>query len=286
TGWLLPIASPCGRGVQAGMIVRFVDGSVRSCDSPEVDQAYVMDAFVMKPREWMGRGVTPTSTTLQLPASIRYVPNGNYKLCVKKFLPYRFGKASVFVDTPVRIEVTSLLAVKELSGLRQGVLAVFQGGELDLTVRGSVVPFADDVRIAFVPVDKDVQGSAAVCGTLRGNSGDRGVNGTIPTLWKRVTGGFTIRLQSMELFSGTPRTLYHVCYSVNGGISFHPAGDAPPFLQLIVLPPTILGLATENEQGVYNRGGLTTTALRLERLLELDFSTPSDTDSSSVRVTF
>ncbi|PWV05819.1 hypothetical protein C3747_124g80 [Trypanosoma cruzi] len=112
-GWLLPIASPCGRSVQAGMIVRFIDGSVRSCDSPEVDQAYVMDAFVVKPREWMGRGVTPTSTTLQLPASLRYVPNGKYKLCVKKFLPYRFGKASVFVDTPVRIEVTSLLAVKE-----------------------------------------------------------------------------------------------------------------------------------------------------------------------------
>ncbi|EKF30321.1 hypothetical protein MOQ_005871 [Trypanosoma cruzi marinkellei] len=286
TGWLLPIASPCGRSIQAGVIVRFVDGNVRSCDTPEVDHAYVMDAFIMKPREWMGKGVTPTLTTLQLPTSIRYVPNGRYKLCVKKFLPYQFGRASVFVDTPVGIEVISSLSVKELSGLGQGVLAVFQGGDVDLTVRGSVVPFADDVRISFVPVDMDVQGPVAVCGTLWRNSGDRGVNGTIPTLWKRVTGGFTIRLQSMELFPVTPRTLYHVCYSVDGGISFHPAGDAPPFLQLTILPPTILGLGTENEQRLYNRGGLTTTALRLERLLELDSSTPSDSDPSSMRVTF
>ncbi|RNF20271.1 uncharacterized protein Tco025E_03843 [Trypanosoma conorhini] len=242
TGWLLPIAGACGRSVQSGVTVRLVDSSVSSCGSPAVAAAYVMDVFVMKPPEWAGVGATPTSTALQLPTLTRYVPDGRYKLCVKKYLPYRLGRAAVFLDTAVELEVTSALGVNALAGLHRGLLAVFHGSEAELRVQGSVVPFAEDVCLAFVPVDvgKHHNDADAVCGELQASFDSRGGRGTLPTLWKRVTaaagGGFVLRLRPRELVSVAPRRPVprllqrrrRRSFPPRRGGAVFPAADGPP----------------------------------------------------------
>ncbi|RNE98552.1 hypothetical protein TraAM80_08699 [Trypanosoma rangeli] len=117
-------------------------------------------------------------------------------------------------------------------------------------------------------------------------SKSRGIRGALPMLWRRWVsgGGFTLRLRAREFASVAPLARYRVCYSVNGGVGFHPAGEAPPFLQLTILPPTVVGLSAKREGQMYNLNSVTATALRLERLFDRDASLASDLGSFSPQV--
>ncbi|KEG13396.1 hypothetical protein DQ04_01031090 [Trypanosoma grayi] len=288
TGWLLPIPGPCGHTIQAGAVLRLVSESVTSCASPEAERAYAMDGIVVKPLEWAGATATtmtmPT-TTLQLPTAMNYVPDGLYKVCVKKYLPSRLGKGEVYLDTPVKIEVVSSLVVNEVSGLLSGALAVFQGSETVLSLRGSVVPFMGDIRIALTPTGVvDVPDAADACSALRWPFKKGGANATHPVLWKYVV-SFTVRLSPEDLGCVTNHTAYRVCYSVDGGLSFRAVGPTSSFLRLVILPPTIVG-PVMTERQPYNPNTVTATAQRLERFVSRGASPSTASYLSPAKVSF
>ncbi|KPA75512.1 hypothetical protein ABB37_08409 [Leptomonas pyrrhocoris] len=181
----------CSAGVRDGVRVRVVPMRAAACDDPTaVDASYVMDLPTVQLGSW-GALTTPSSASpfraMQLPMSLRYVPDGTYALCLRQDLPFvstlqpmakmtsdapettaaATMHTAVYAATPLRLHVSrrwTILSISDAaiseeeevgsstSTSANSVVALAQSSNAELAVAGTAVEVRGvPLLLAFAP---------------------------------------------------------------------------------------------------------------------------------------